>query len=177
MDQPEKTAEAEAAPPKRSRKGLIVMAFLGLVSAAAGFAVPQLLGGSSHKASSHESHDAHDAAPAKSEHASVGLSYVPFGEVVANLDDNRMMRYVRAKFSLSVAEKDAKTIEHTIEENKTVLKNWLIGYLQNKQIEEVRGTDGFNRIRREILDRFNEMLYPGGEGKLKEVLFEEFNVQ
>jgi flagellar basal body-associated protein FliL len=172
----EETA-VEAQPPraKRSLKTWVLAAFTGLVSAAAGFAVPQMLGGGTPHKPADET--AHDAKAPKKEHSHLGLSCVPFGEVVANLDDNRMMRYVRAKFSISVSEKDCEAVQHVVEENRTVLKNWLIGYLQNKQIEEVRGTEGFNRIRREIRDRFNETLFGGGEPKIKDVLFEEFNVQ
>src|SRR5262249_37731506 len=118
------------------------------------------------------------AAPtAAAEHGKIGLTCVPFGEVVANLDDNRMMRYVRAKFSLAVADKDAETVTHLVEDNRTVLKNWLIGYLQNKQVDEVRGTEGFNRIHREIQEQFNELLFAATEPKIKDVLFDEFNVQ
>ena len=95
MDQD--AANATAPPPaRRSKKALILMALVGLLSAAAGFAVPQLMGSAGHKPAGEESHEA-KAVP--QEHAHVGLGCVPFGEVVANLDDNRMMRYVRAKFS------------------------------------------------------------------------------
>lgn len=172
----EEASGAAPAGPKKSVKAWIVAGIVGVSSAAAGFAVPQILGGSSHEgAPAHGSHEA--PAAAKEEHGGTGGGYVPFGEVVANLDDNRMMRYVRAKFSLSVEKKDCEAVAHVVEENRTVLKNWLIGYLQNKQVEEVRGTEGFNRIRREIQERFNEMLFPDGHGKVREVLFEEFNVQ
>ena len=34
-----------------------------------------------------------------------------------------------------------------------------------------------NRIRREIRDQFNAMLYPNGEEKIIEILFDEFVVQ
>jgi flagellar basal body-associated protein FliL len=64
-----------------------------------------------------------------------------------------------------------------VEENKTFLKNWLIGYFQSKQVDEVRGTEGFNRVRREIQEQFNLILFPDGEEVIQEVLFEEFNVQ
>jgi flagellar basal body-associated protein FliL len=165
--------EAQAAP---SRGGgimsWVITAIVGVTSAAAGFAVPQFLGGATAEAVDETEH----AEKSSKKHES-GMAYVPFGEVVANLDDHRMMRYVRAKFSLSVDTKDSQAVQHLVEENKLVLKNWLIGYLQNKQIEEVRGTVGFNRICREIQDRFNQSLFPDGEDKIKEILFEEFNVQ
>lgn len=171
----EESAPAEAAKPKRNFKVLVLTAIIGLASAAAGFAVPQLMGGGVHKEAADKEHapetHAQDHARKK------GLSCVPFSDVVANLDDHRMMRYVRAKFSLAVEEKDVESVTHVVEENRTMLKNWLIGYLQNKQIDEVRGTEGFNRIRREIQERFNELLFAGEEPKIKEVLFDEFNVQ
>jgi flagellar basal body-associated protein FliL len=175
----EAATEAEAPRTKRSMKGWILMAVTGLVSAGAGFAVPQMLGGSTHHAAEESGHG-HDAADPKKDdkkHVRMAMACIPFGDVVANLDDNRMMRYVRAKFSLAVEEKEVEPVQRLVEENKTVLKNWLIGYLQNKQIDEVRGTEGFNRVRREIQERFNEMLFPNGEAKVKEVLFDEFNVQ
>jgi flagellar protein FliL len=169
-------AGTDAAPQggKRRLKTLVLTAVIGLVSAAAGFAVPQMLGGGTTGSADDKTHD---AAASKKDHAKVALGCVPFGEVVANLDDNRMMRYVRAKFALAVEEKECEAVNHLVEEHKTVLKNWLIGYLQNKQVDEVRGTEGFNRIRREIQERFNEILFPEGEAKIKEILFDEFNVQ
>lgn len=171
----EEAAKEGASPPaKKGAKALIPLIVIGLVSAGAGFAVPKFLGGGTPKPSDASEHEPADP---KKAHAHAELSFVPFDEVVANLDDNRMMRYVRAKFSLSVEKKDCEAVQHVVEENKTVLKNWLIGYLQNKQIDEVRGTEGFNRIRREIQDRFNDMLFPDGDGKIKEVLFDEFNIQ
>lgn len=171
----DEAAPAAGAPGgKRGAKTLILMLVTAIASAAAGFAVPQMLGGGTHAPSEETKHEPEPAAhePVKTE-----LSYVPFGEVIANLDDNRMMRYVRAKFSVAVDEKEAKNAETLIEEHRTVLKNWLLGYLQNKQVDEVRGTEGFNRIRREIQERFNDVLYPGGDTKIREVLFDEFNVQ
>lgn len=170
----EASAGAEQGRPKRGMKTLVLTALIGICSAAAGFAVPQMLGGNKHEATDESA--AQPQAPA-GEHGRVVMSCIPFGEVVANLDDNRMMRYVRAKISLGVAEKDSEAVGKVLEENRTILKNWLIGYLQNKQINEVRGTEGFNRIRREIQEQFNELLYAGGDPKIRDVLFDEFNVQ
>jgi flagellar protein FliL len=199
-------AAGGGAPRKKGIKTLGLMVIVAVVSTAAGFAVPQFLGGATPKSvndAPHEGDEAehetataghgsahgaalgsghgsgHGAAPSKSKKGGslTGLAYVPFGDVVANLDDTRMMRYTRAKFSLAVDKKEAESVTALVEENKTLLKNWLIGYLQNKQIDEVRGTEGYNRIRREIQDRFNDLLFPDGEAKIRDILFEEFNVQ
>ena len=152
----------------------VFMAVFWLGSAGAGYAVPLVLLGAP---------DGPTEPPASadstkhSEPHEPELAYVPFGEVIANLDDHRMSRYLRAKFSLAVAKSDAQAVQHVIEEHKTSLKNWLIGYFQNKQVDEVRGTEGFNCVRREIYEQFNQTLFPQADEKIKEILFEEFNVQ
>jgi flagellar basal body-associated protein FliL len=174
MAQEQETTSATA---PRANGGVIswvLMGVFGLVSVGAGFAVPQML----HGAAADPTDDKpHGNKASKKEHQEMELAYVPFSDVVANLDDIRMMRYLRAKFSLSVDKQDTKSVQHVVEENKTFLKNWLIGYLQSKQIEDVRGTEGFNRVRREIQEQFNQMLFPDGDDKIKEILFDEFNVQ
>jgi flagellar basal body-associated protein FliL len=44
-------------------------------------------------------------------------------------------------------------------------------------MEDIRGAAGQNRLRREIHDQFNLVMFPDTEGEIKDVLFEEFNVQ
>ena len=39
------------------------------------------------------------------------------------------------------------------------------------------GRAGVNRLRREIREQFNAMLYPNGEEPIVEILFDEFVVQ
>jgi len=170
----EAAAEVEQPRPKRRIKTVILTSLVGLASAATGFAIPQMLDGNKHEAPEEAAQPEHLP---QTDHGQAALKYVPFGEVVANLDDNRMMRYVRAKFSLAVEDKDAEATVKAVEEHRSVLKNWLIGYLQNKHIDEVRGTEGFNRIRREIQEQFNELTFAAGEAKIRDVLFDEFNVQ
>jgi flagellar basal body-associated protein FliL len=44
-------------------------------------------------------------------------------------------------------------------------------------MEDLRGAAGQNRLRREIQDHFNTVLFEDGYDRIREVLFEEFNVQ
>ena len=60
---------------------------------------------------------------------------------------------------------------------KAFLKTWLIGYLSDQTSQEVRLKSNVNRIRREIRDQFNAMLYPNGEEKVVDILFDMFVVQ
>ena len=58
-----------------------------------------------------------------------------------------------------------------------VLKNWLIAHLREKKLEDVRGKLGHNTLRREIHDKFNEMLFTDGIERIQDVLFQDFKVQ
>ena len=43
--------------------------------------------------------------------------------------------------------------------------------------QDVAGSVGVKRMQREILDHFEDVLYPDGDGPLRQVLFEEYVVQ
>lgn len=105
------------------------------------------------------------------------LVSVPFGDATVNLSDERLNRYLRVKINLLVtAEKEKEVIDH-VTKNKAVMKSWLIGYLAGKTVKDVAGTAGVKRIQREIMERFEEILYPEGESHLHEVLFEDYVIQ
>jgi flagellar protein FliL len=102
---------------------------------------------------------------------------VPFGDVVVNLAEERMTRYIRVKIVLEVDEKSELVAVEHIAKHKAAMKSWLISHLASKRLTEVAGSVGVNRLQREILERFDEMLYPEQEDRLLGVLFEEFMVQ
>jgi flagellar basal body-associated protein FliL len=52
----------------------------------------------------------------------------------------------------------------------------LIGYLSDKELDEVRGAIGVNKARREIQEQFNRLLFPDGSELIQDVLFEDFTV-
>lgn len=104
-------------------------------------------------------------------------AFLPFGEVVVNLGDARMSRYLRISVALQVNGNDTEQATADMEANRAILRNWLLGYLSDLQMEDIRGAVGQNRIRREIQNRFNEILAPDGTDFVQDVLFEEFNVQ
>jgi flagellar basal body-associated protein FliL len=72
------------------------------------------------------------------------------------------------------AEKEAT---EKVTKQKAAMKSWLIGHLAGKTLKDVAGTQGVNRLQREMLEKFEDMLYPGGHGPLRNVLFEEYVVQ
>jgi flagellar FliL protein len=97
--------------------------------------------------------------------------------VVVNLNEERMSRYLRVKLVLAVDAEQEKAANEHLAKHKAQLKNWLIGHLSGKSIKDVAGSVGVKRMQREILEHFEDVLYPDGDGPLREVLFEEFVVQ
>ncbi len=165
-------AKADKAPAAGTGGGLktiLVLAVVGLVSAGAGFAVPRFLLGGTGK---HEAKGG-DARPALTNK----LALVPFGDVVVNIHDERLSRYLRVKIILVVDEAHEKPVKEILDKKKAILKNWLISYLCDRTLEEVKGAGGVNRLRREIQEQFNLLLWPDGAEKIRDVLFDEFVVQ
>ncbi|HEX3314675.1 MAG TPA: flagellar basal body-associated FliL family protein [Gemmataceae bacterium] len=101
---------------------------------------------------------------------------IPFGEAIVNLSDARATRYLRVKILLAVDENRSSEVEDLVTRQKPFLKSWLIGYLADQSLKDVERS-GVNRVRREVRDRFNEMLYPDGEERILDVLFDEYVVQ
>jgi len=102
---------------------------------------------------------------------------VPFGDVVVNLAEERMSRYLRVKIALKVDAEDEKTATALVTKHKAAMKSKLISHLAGKSLKDVSGSVGVNKLQREILERFEDILYPDGESKLRDVLFEEYVVQ
>ncbi|MDB5312204.1 MAG: hypothetical protein JWO38_6406 [Gemmataceae bacterium] len=102
---------------------------------------------------------------------------VPFGDVVVNLAEERMRQYLRVKVALKVDAEDEKAVTALVTKHKAALKSKLISHLAGKSLKDVSGSVGFNKLQREVLEKFEDVLYPDGESKLRGVLFEEYIVQ
>ena len=167
MAEEAKVAVDEAAAKPSKLKALMLPLIIGVVCGGLGFAVPllfpSLVGGE----------------PVPVEVPKPDAMFVPFGDVVVNLNEGRMNRYLRIKITLQGlgnAEKLATTTT-LVESKKAILTSWALGYLADMSMEDIRGAAGQNRLRREILDHFNSVLFPDGEDQFDDLLFEEFNVQ
>jgi flagellar basal body-associated protein FliL len=158
-------ANEVAAPPKRKKLGLLVWSAVAALAVAGGGVAPWVY-------SWHE-HGEKKAASAPAAKPVV----VTFGDVVVNLGEERLTRYLRARVLLVVQETDEKEINELLTKQKPFLKSWLIGHLADQTLQDVGRNLGVNRIRREIRDQFNAMLYPDGSEKIQDVLFDEFVVQ
>jgi len=104
--------------------------------------------------------------------------YYNLEPVVANLNVTDVTRYVRASLTLEVsAEVDEQKGTAFFNEKKPILTNWLTVYLASLGLDDIRGDMNLKRIQSQVLDAFNEKLFPDSKPKIKSILFKEFAVQ
>jgi flagellar basal body-associated protein FliL len=98
--------------------------------------------------------------------------------VVANLNEPNVTRYVRAAITLEInSEVDREKARAFLDEKKPILTNWLTIYLASLGLEGIRGDGNLKRIQLQILDGFNEKLFPDSKPQIKRILFKEFAIQ
>jgi flagellar basal body-associated protein FliL len=104
--------------------------------------------------------------------------FIPLGSTVANLAEGRLTRYLQVNITLQVERDSAPEVRKLTEDAEAaVFKNWLLTYLSDKQLTDVKGSNSIKRLQREILDGFNAILADHGEHRIDAVLFEEFTIQ
>lgn len=157
----------------------LLVAAIGLIAGGAGFILPQLIGKDfiSHFSWEILVPPTRPKKPSKPKLTSDQPALVPFGDAVVNLADERLTRHLQVRITLLADGPDEELLEKLVESHRALLMNWLIGYLSDKSVEEVRGAAGVNRARRDIHDRFNSLLFADGSEKVRDVLFEEFTVR
>ena len=104
-------------------------------------------------------------------------AFLNFGEAVTSLGVQHANRYIGVNVTLQVDEEESVEIQAKIDKRKAVLMNWLLAHLSDKSIEDVSGAAGQNRLRREIQDQFNDLLFDDDMDRIRDVLFEEFKIQ
>jgi len=103
--------------------------------------------------------------------------YKDLEEITVNLDEPRLARYVHAIITLAIPEEEFAAAEPAIDAKIRVLRDWLTVYLASLTLDEVRGPASLNRMRREILDAFNQELWPDQKPRIRKVLFKEFSIR
>jgi flagellar basal body-associated protein FliL len=166
----ERAENEESAPERRksgSMKSLLVWGVVGVVSIGGGFATPFAI--------DHFSGESAIAGTSGTSAAPPAL--VEFGEVVVNLNESRLNRYLKLNISLMTDEASSMQLTERVEKNKPILKSWLLGHLADKAMDDIRGATGQNQLRREIQNHFNAIMFPEGSQKVHNILFQEFNIQ
>ena len=117
------------------------------------------------------------AAPPAAPDASGAYQYLDIEPITINLDEPRLARYVRATITLAFEAKNDSEVRAQVTKRIPELKNWLAVYLAGRTLDEVRGAQSLNRVRREICDAFNEQIWPQQPPRIHHVLLKEFAVQ
>lgn len=104
--------------------------------------------------------------------------YYDLEPVIANLDEPNVTRYVRASLILEIGlEIDQEKGKAFLDEKKPILTNWLAIYLASLNLEDIRGEKNLKGIQMQILDAFNEKLFPDSKPRISQILFREFAIQ
>ena len=64
-----------------------------------------------------------------------------------------------------------------LEAEHAILQNWLLSHLSEQTVDGTRGAAGQERLRAEIKDHFNAVLFDEGDAAIEDVLFQKFAVQ
>ena len=185
QEQPEKQeAKKSEAGDKKSLIGRllpkIILAVVLLVLAGAGFTLGRLFAGSRTSQTSGASEKDQSAQVEKLEAKGSADDaqkswYYDLDPVIANLDVADVTRYVRASLTLEVSsEVDEKKGTAFLDEKKPILTNWLTVYLASLGLDDIRGDSSLKRVQSQVLDGFNEKLFPDSKPKIKQILFKEF---
>jgi flagellar basal body-associated protein FliL len=109
--------------------------------------------------------------------ADVEIAYFDLEPIVVNLNDPRQTRYLRVSLRFATSKDDHSAFVKIIEKRTPELRNWLIVYLADLSLEDIRGAMNLNRVRREIRDSINDRLWPEGRPLIGEVLLKEWVIQ
>ena len=161
----------------------IIMAVVIVLFVGAGFTLGRMFAGSSTPQTPGDSQQEQSAQAdnLKAKNSKDGAQkawYYDLEPVVANLNVTDVTRYVRASLTLEVSpEVDEKNGKAFLDEKKPILTNWLTVYLASLGLEDIRGDMNLKRIQSQVLDAFNEKLFPDSKPRIKSILFKEFAVQ
>jgi flagellar basal body-associated protein FliL len=104
--------------------------------------------------------------------------YYDLEPVVANLNEPSVARYVSITITLQIgsglSERDGRAL---IDKKIPILTDWLTVYLAGRSLEDIRGDKNLKSIQSQILDAFNEELFPDSKPIIKQILFRNFAVQ
>jgi flagellar basal body-associated protein FliL len=159
----------------------VIMAVIVAVCAGGGFGLGRMFGGQATSEQAEPGNGQSDKylqTDTDGSDASQGAWYYDLRPVVANPDVPGATRYVRASLSLQMggvlSETDGTAL---IDEKKPILIDWLITYLKSLTLNDMTGDKNMRRIKSQILEAFNEHIFPDTKPKITKILLKEFAIQ
>lgn len=112
------------------------------------------------------------------EDGSEDVWYYDFEPVVVNLNEPSVARYISLSITLQInSELSEKNGNDLMDKEKPILTDWLTVYLAGLGIEDIRGDKNLKSIQSQIMNAFNDKLFPDSKAHIKKVLFRNFAVQ
>jgi flagellar basal body-associated protein FliL len=179
---PDKQAEATKAsvkaPPEPGGGGnrlvsLGVLTVLILIAAAGGLIVGKMLLPSPQAAQADPTQD--DWLP-EADEGDVSYKYIDLDRMTISLKSNRGPMFLIAVITLKVKEPYYDVVSQQVQRNSREIKDMLNNYLGSFYDKDVLGSTNQNRIKRELADRLNNMLWPGKRPGIQEILFSEWHL-
>lgn len=106
-----------------------------------------------------------------------GPQFMQVGRLVVNLNEQTLTKYLTLDVVAQAEGKDAATVKSAIESRMPILRTWMTSHLADKSVDDLRGKVGINRLRREMQDQFNALLFDDGHERVTDILFEEFHIE
>ena len=163
-------AEDEDQPVSRFRVflRLSVLVAIVLVGGAAGYLASRLVTAQAESPQPAEQEEDEDSRE---------YEYYDFEPITVTLNTRQKDRSLRATITLALIKKEYKATAELLEKRKPLLKDKLITYLSGLGLDDVGDSRQLNKIRREILDAFNQELWPNAKPQIDHLLFKEFALQ
>lgn len=159
----------------------LILGAVTLAGSTGGFALSQLVGGTAPTDLEvvDEAADQDDAINTMLAEQADQMPWVEeFEPVLANLDEPGVTRYVRVTITLEMSSKlDEIKGREFLGMKKMLVRDWLTTYLAGLSLEDVRGSRNLNRIKKDVLDECNKLLFPKGQPFVERIFFKEFAVQ
>jgi flagellar basal body-associated protein FliL len=98
--------------------------------------------------------------------------------IIGNLDEPGITRHVRATIVLEISsEMDQEKGYLFLQDKKVVISDFLSTYFAGLSLERVRGSRNRTRIKNEIKEHLNDLLFPDSKPFISNVLTQDFSVQ
>ena len=95
-------------------------------------------------------------------------------EIITNLADKDESRYIKFNLAFEVTDTKLAADKEKVKELEAPIRHVVLSILVKKTSQDVKGSEGFNKLTKEIQDELNKKVF---KGKLKQVYIQDFAVQ
>ncbi len=158
---------------------IIVILVVLAIGGAGGFAVAKMVFSSPQSAQAGEAPgegDTEEADEAEGD-TTPTFTYFEFEPILVNLNDPRQARHMQLTIHLGINSEVFEEASARIEQMTLDLRDWLIVHLSGYRIEEVAGDVNKIRLKRRILNAFNDILWPEEKPLIDKIIFTEATVR